>query len=41
MDWKRSIMKIYGHVILLGFLFISIIQISTAVTDPTDGKVSF
>lgn len=46
MGWKRSDLeykkrvKICGQV-LLGFLLISIIQFSSADTDPTDGKASF
>jgi len=40
MDWKRSSLKIYEDV-LLGFLLLCIIQISSALTDPTDGKRFF
>jgi len=40
MDWKRSSLKIYGDV-LLGFLLLCIIQISSSLTDPTDGKRFF
>lgn len=45
MDWKRSTLEfkrvnIYGQV-LLGILLICTVQISGALTDPTDGKDSF
>lgn len=40
MDWKRSSLKIYGDV-LFGFLLLCIIQISSSLTDPTDGKRFF
>lgn len=44
MGWKRSTLecerlKIHGNV-LLGILLICTIQISSALTDPTDGKDS-